>query len=175
MHFLFKQLPDLLPPGGIRENRGLERKSCDMLQLPPAHCLKAIELGIVDAEAVIPREWIYDFCVLCPASPEDCVGFFRQFGATSEVDDNTYIALVAGGFFRQTLDAAGVAKALTKRFARHSLVDAGLRGCLEQLTNEFTSEQRANEICTEVLTPYQELGNRLLADLPAPDEFSCWG
>ncbi len=145
-----------------------------MLQLPPPHRLKAVELGIIEPEAVVPREWIYDLCVLCPASPEDFVGFFRHYGATSEVDDNTYIALVAGGFFRKTLDATAVTALLAKRFANYTRVDAGLRGCMEQLSNEFTSAQRATEICVEVLTPYQALADRLLGDLPAPDEFSFW-
>ncbi|MGZ4962663.1 MAG: hypothetical protein ACXWIU_04055 [Limisphaerales bacterium] len=145
-----------------------------MLQLPPPHRLKAVELGIIEPEAVVPREWIYDLCVICPASPEDFVGFFRQYGATSEVDDNTYIALVAGGFFRKTLDANAVTNLLAKRFAKYGRVDAGLQRCLDQLSSEFTRPQRATEICVEVLTPYQALADRLLADLPAPDEFSCW-
>src|SRR5437868_1805181 len=112
-----------------------------MLQLPPPHRLKAVELGIIEPESVVPREWIYDLCILCPASPEDFLGFFRQYGATSEVDDNTYIALVAGGFFRKTLDPTAVTGLLTKRFAKYTRVDTGLRRCLDQLTNEFTNPQ----------------------------------
>ncbi|MDB6057905.1 MAG: hypothetical protein JWO95_1749 [Verrucomicrobiales bacterium] len=143
-----------------------------MLQLPAPHYLKAVELGIIDPEAIVPREWIYDFCVLCPATPADCVGFFRQYGATSEVDDNTYIALVAGGFFRKILEPAGVAELLAKRFTKQAHHDAGLRRCLEQLQSEFTSAERAQELCVHVLTPYQELAERLLGDLPCPNEFS---
>lgn len=144
------------------------------MQLPPPHCLKAVELGIVDPEAVVPREWIYDFCVLCPATPEDCVAFFRHFGANSEVDDNTYIALLAGGFFRRTLDTSEVARFLQKRFSKHSRVDQGMRTCIEQLTDQHTDAERAKDICAQVFAPYQELADRLLHDLPVPDEFSWW-
>jgi hypothetical protein len=146
-----------------------------VMQLPPPHCLKAVELGIIDPEAVVPREWIYDFYVLCPATLEDCIGFFRQFGATTEVDDNTYIALLAGGFFRRTLDTSAIACFLNKRFSKHALlVDTGMRRCIEELTSADTTSERAREICKEVLTPYQDLADRLLGELPAPNEFSWW-
>jgi hypothetical protein len=144
------------------------------MQFPPPHCLKAVELGIVDPEAVVPREWIYDLCIICPASPEDCVAFFRQYGASSEVDDNTYIALLAGGFFRRNLDPFAVATLLQKRFSKHARVDEGMRCCIEQLTAQHTDAERAKEICVQAFTPYQELADRLLADLPAPGEFSFW-
>lgn len=142
------------------------------MQLPPPHCLKAVELGIVDPEAVVPPEWLYDFCILCPATPEDCVAFFRHYGATSEVDDNTYIALLAGGFFHRNLDPLTIAALLQKRFSKHALVDEGMRCCLEQLTSPYTDADRAKEICVRAFTPYQDLANRLLGDLPAPGEFS---
>jgi hypothetical protein len=145
-----------------------------MAILPPPYCLKAVELGLVDAEAVIPQEWIYDLCILCPASVEDCVGFFRNRGATTEVDDTTYLALVAGGFFKGVLDPAGVTRLLVQRFSKHALVDAGLRNCLGLLTNPSTSPEQMNRICVEVLSPFQDLGDKLLADLPAPNEFSIW-
>jgi hypothetical protein len=145
-----------------------------MAILPPPYCWKAVELGIVDPEAVIPREWIYDFCILCPATPEDCVAFFRNYGASTEVDDNTYLALVAGGFFRNVLNATDVTRLLNKRFGAHALVDSGFRHCLEMLTNPDIEAKHAKDICTEVLSPYQELATKLLSNLPAPNEFSIW-
>jgi hypothetical protein len=144
-----------------------------MAQFPPPYCLKAVELGLVDPEAVVPREWIYDLCVLCPASPEDFVSFLRQQGASSEVDDTTYLALVAAAHFRKTLAPTDVARLLAKRFSTHT-IDAGIRGCLQQLASPGLTNERADSICSTVLAPYQELANRLLADLPAPDEFTCW-
>lgn len=142
------------------------------VQLPPPHFLKAVELGIVDPESVVPREWLYDFCVLCPATPEDCVAFLRHYGATSEVDDNTYIALLAGGFFHRNLDPLTVARFLQKRFSKQALVDEGMRSCIEQLTSTETDAERAKEICVQAFTPYQQLADRLLADLPPLGEFS---
>jgi hypothetical protein len=145
-----------------------------MSQFPPSYCLKAVELGLVDPEAVIPREWIYDLCVLCPASLEDCVSFFRSHGASTEVDDNTYLALLAGGFFRNQFNVATVTHLLSKRFSNHAMTDSGLRGFLDKLNNPKTLPQHAYDICIEVLSPYQDLGDLLLAELPVPGEFSYW-
>jgi hypothetical protein len=144
-----------------------------MATVPPPYYLKAVELGLVEPEAVIPREWIYDLCVLCPETPQDCMSFFRQHGATSEVDDNTYLALLACGFFRKTLDTNAVISLLVNRFSR-SIYDSGLQNCLRQLTSEGPTGQRAHEICTDVLAPYQQLADKLLGDLPEPSEFSIW-
>jgi hypothetical protein len=145
-----------------------------MAILPPPYCLKAVELGLVDPEAVIPREWIYDFCVLAPASPEDCVAFFRNYGATTEVDDNTYLALIAGGFFQNRLSGNDVTRLLAKRFSHQTASDSGVRGCLNQLIDAQLDPHRTRFICATLLLPYLELAQRLLADLPAPDEFTCW-
>jgi hypothetical protein len=145
-----------------------------MPQLPPPHHLKAVELGLVDPEAIVPREWLYDFCILCPATPEDCVGFFRNYGITSDVDDNTYLALLAGGFFRHVLDAKKITHLLVSRFGRQAALDSGLKNCLENLTNPDIHPNHAYDICLQVLFPYQEMGEKLLGHLPAPDEFTCY-
>jgi hypothetical protein len=82
--------------------------------------------------------------------------------------------LLAGGFFRQILDPSAIAGFLKNRFSKQTLLDDGMRHCLEQLTSAEIDSNRAAEICKEIFSPYQQLADQLLGDLPAPDEFSWW-
>jgi hypothetical protein len=88
-----------------------------MSQLPPPYHLKAVEFGLLPPEAVVPREWLYDLYVLCPSSADDYLSFFRSCGASLEVDDNTYLALVSAAYFRHVQDPLAVVGLLEKRFA----------------------------------------------------------
>jgi len=90
----------------------------------------------------------------------------KQHGASSEVDDDRFLALVAYGFFQSRLTLEQVHADLFRRFCT---IDWKEMTPLRQQVYIFDDEmdwdaERARRTCEIILQPFREAGERLVSD-----------
>ena len=141
------------------------------------HVLKGIEMGLIPVERVIqwadqqigavesPEPWLIDLATT-RADNHDVISVMRQHGASTKVDDDRFLALVAYGFFQSLLTLEQVHTAL---FGRFCATDWKEMTPLRQQIYIFDDEmdwdaERARRTCQAILHPFRDAGERLVSD-----------
>jgi hypothetical protein len=142
-----------------------------------SHVLKGVEMGLIPIERVIkwadeqivaidePDEWLFELATT-RADANDVVRVMKKHGASTEIDDDTFLALVAFGFFNSRLALEQVQAALFDRFC---LMDWKEMTLLRQQIYMFDDEmgwdtRRARQTCETILQPFRDAGERLVGD-----------
>src|SRR5687768_15486639 len=141
------------------------------------HVLKGVEMGLIPVERVIrwadqqiiatesPEPWLIDLATT-RADSHDILSVMRQHGVSTEIDDDTWLALVAYGFFHSRLELEEVRNALYTRFCA---VDWKEMTPLRQQIYIFDDElgwdmSRARRTCESILQPFRDPGEKLVGD-----------
>ena len=141
----------------------------------PSHVLKAVEMGLIPVGPVIrwadqqivatdkPEPWLIELAT-SRSDNHDLVSTMKHRGASTEVDDDTFLASVAYGFFHTRMNLEQVRSALFEHFC---LIDSKEMTPLRQQIYGFDEEMgwdtvRARRTCEAILDPFLEKGERLL-------------
>jgi len=141
------------------------------------HVLKGVEMGLIPVERIIrwadeqiiatesPEPWLIDLATTRPDN-HDVIALMRRQGASTEVDDDTFIALVAYGFFHSSLGLEQVHAALFRRFCATEWKEmTPLRQRIYIFDDELDWDvARARRTCESILEPFQDAGERLVSD-----------
>ena len=112
-----------------------------------------------------PKPWLIDLAISRPDA-HDVISMLRHHDATTEVDDDTFLALVAYGYFQSRLTLEQVRSNL---YARFCLIDWKVMTPLRQLIYVFDDEMgwdvgKARWTCETILQPFREAGAKLVVD-----------
>jgi hypothetical protein len=141
------------------------------------HVLKGIEMRLIPVERVIrwadeqivatksPEPWLIDLATT-RADVHDIISVMKQHGASAAVDDETFLALVAHGFFQSRMVLEQVHATL---FCRFCATDWKEMTPLRQQIYIFDDEmgwdvERARRTCQIILQPFRDTGARLVGD-----------
>jgi hypothetical protein len=142
-----------------------------------SHVLKGMEMGLIPVECLIrwadkkivaaevPEAWLIDLATT-RADSYDVISVMRQHGASTEVDDETFLALIAYAFFNSRLELEQVRRAL---FCRFCTIDWKEMTPLRQEIYVFDDEMdwdanRARRTCETILQPFRDVGERLVSE-----------
>jgi hypothetical protein len=141
------------------------------------HFLKGVEMGLIPVERVIrwadeqivatnsPEPWLIDLATT-HADVHDIISAMRQHGASAEVDDDSFLALVAYGFFQSRMALEQVHVALFHRFCATDWKEmTPLRQQIYFFDDEMNWDvDRARRTCQIILQPFRDAGERLVSD-----------
>lgn len=141
------------------------------------HVLQGVEMGLIPVERVIrwadqqiiaaesPEPWLIDLATARPDN-HDVIAAMRQRGASTEVDDYTFVALVAYGFFHSRLCLDQVHTSLFRRFCATEWKEmTPLRQQIYIFDDELDWDaDRARRTCESILEPFRGAGERLVSD-----------
>ena len=142
-----------------------------------SHVLKGVEMGLIPVERVIrwadqqivaaatPAPWLIDLATT-RADNHDVISTMRQYGVSTEVDDDTLLALIAYGFFHSRLALAQVHAALYDRFCATGWKEmTPLRQQIYIFDDELDWDtNQARRTCEAILQPFRDSGERLVSD-----------
>ena len=141
-----------------------------------SHVLKGVEMGLIPVERVIrwadqqivaadkPDAWLIELATT-RADNHDVVSVMKQHGASTEIDDDTLLALVAYGFFHSRLALEQVHAALFDRFCATDWKEmTPLRQQIYIFDDEMDWDtSRARQTCDTILQPFRDAGERLVS------------
>jgi hypothetical protein len=141
------------------------------------HVLKGIKMGLIPIDRVVrwadqmilaadvPEMWLIDLAT-ASADKHDVIGTMRRYGASTDVDDDTFLALVAYGFFYSQLTLEQVRDALYFRFCSIDWNEmTPLRRQIYIFDDEINWDAiRARRTCAAILEPFRDVGERLVTD-----------
>lgn len=142
-----------------------------------SHVLKGIEMGLIPVERVIewadqqiiaaniPESWLIDLATT-RVDKHDIISIMRQHGASTEVDDDTLLALIAFGFFHSRLSLEKIRSALYQRFCATNWKEmTPLRQQIYIFDDEMDWDtKRARRTCEAILQPFRDAGGKLFND-----------
>ena len=141
----------------------------------PSYVLKAVEMGLVPVDPLIrwadqqivgtdkPEPWLIEMAT-SRGDNHDLVSAMKHRGASTKIDDDTLLALVAYGFFHTRMSLEQVRDALFNHFC---LTDSKEMTPFQQQIYSFDDELgwdtvRARRTCEAILVRFLETGERLL-------------
>lgn len=156
---------------------GEEAQSAMLGVMIAPHVLKGVEMGLIPVERVIrwaeqqivatksPAPWLIDLATT-RADNHDVLSAMRRHGASTEVDDDRFLALVAYGFFHSRLVLEQVHTALFRRFCATDWKEmTPLRQQIYIFGDEMDWDvERARRTCETILQPFRDSGERLVSD-----------
>jgi hypothetical protein len=141
----------------------------------PSHVLKAVEMGLIPAGPVIrwadqqivatdqPEPWLIELAT-AGSDNHDIISMMKHQGVSTEVDGDTFLALVAYGFFHSRMTLAEARTALYQKFCLNDPKEmTALRQQVYILDDEMGwDSSRAQRTCEAILDPFLEIGEQLL-------------
>ena len=151
------------------------------MQIIPPHILKGVELGLIPAKRILqwaemqimatdpPAFWLTEL-VTTQLEDHDLVSAMKEHGASSDVDEDTFLSLVAFGFFRSPVRLERIREILFDRFCVAPNEMTPLRQQVYIFDDEMGWDAtRAHRTCENLLRPYREKGEELLREPPDAD------
>jgi hypothetical protein len=131
--------------------------------IPVDHVIRWADQIIVAANK--PESWLIDLAT-SRTDNHDVISTLKGHGASTDVDDDTLLALVAYGFFHSRLALEQVRAALYDRFCLTDWKEmTPLRQQIYILDDEMGWDaSRARRTCEAILQPFRDAGERLVSD-----------